>query len=111
MTSDEVAQRTAEARMRTAETEQKIAELTLSRLQFEFDWAREKSELKRHEFGLELERVRHENRPSSHFKTCVHQEPDGKFECERDGIKALGDTPEMACDNLDHVWLYGGLGT
>jgi len=23
------------------------------------------------------------------------------------GVAAWGDTPEMACDNFDHLWMYG----
>ena len=30
-----------------------------------------------------------------------------KWACVHSGVRAFGDTPEIACDNFDHLWMYG----
>ncbi len=30
-----------------------------------------------------------------------------RWKCEYQGVVAWGDTPEMACDNFDHLWMFG----
>lgn len=30
-----------------------------------------------------------------------------QWKCEFQGVIAWGDTPEMACDNFDHLWIFG----
>ena len=48
-------------------------------------------------------------RPSFYVGTDVYPDPeeDGKWCCEHAGVIAYGDTPEMACENFDHLWVYG----
>jgi hypothetical protein len=30
-----------------------------------------------------------------------------QWKCEFQGVTAWGDTPEIACDNFDHLWMFG----
>jgi hypothetical protein len=34
----------------------------------------------------------------------AHQE---QWACEHSGVKAYGDSPEMACENFDRLWVFG----
>lgn len=43
---------------------------------------------------------------------CIYTEIyfDGEEEqwaCRHGGLVAYGDTPAMACDNFDHIWIFG----
>jgi hypothetical protein len=39
--------------------------------------------------------------------TIAFDSDTGKWRCEFQGVVALGETPEMACDNFDHLWMFG----
>lgn len=30
-----------------------------------------------------------------------------RWKCEFQGVTAWGDTPDIACDNFDHCWMFG----
>jgi hypothetical protein len=47
-------------------------------------------------------------RPSRlHFAEVTYDEERKQFAAICGGVTAYGDSPEMACDNFDHLWLYG----
>jgi len=47
-------------------------------------------------------------RPSQFLDTWVFFDDDRKqWTCVYSGVAAFGDSPEMACDNFDHLWMYG----
>ena len=36
-----------------------------------------------------------------------YSDKDKTWVCSHSGVRAYGDTPEIACDNFDHLWMYG----
>ena len=60
---------------------------------------------------LEAERFRlhmQNGRPSRFLATYVfHDDEKQLWACAYDDIVTYGDSPEMACDNFDHLWVYG----
>lgn len=47
-------------------------------------------------------------RPSRmHYVEMTYDEQRRQFAATYCGVTAYGDSPEMACDNFDHLWLYG----
>jgi len=47
-------------------------------------------------------------RPSRmHYVEVTYDEQRKQFAATYCGVTAHGDSPEMACDNFDHLWLYG----
>ena len=47
-------------------------------------------------------------RPSKmHYAEITYDEERKQYSATRDGVTAYGNSPEMACDNFDHLWLYG----
>lgn len=47
-------------------------------------------------------------RPSREFWVDLHFDTDkNQWAAEARGVTAYGDTPEMACDNFDHLWMFG----
>ena len=47
-------------------------------------------------------------RPSRmHYVEVTYDEERRQFAATYCGVTAYGDSPEMACDNFDHLWLYG----
>jgi hypothetical protein len=47
-------------------------------------------------------------RPSRmHYVEMTYDEQRKQFAATYCGVTAYGDSPEMACDNFDHLWLYG----
>ena len=56
------------------------------------------------EAGLEQER----QRPSMFIGTDIFFDEDEQlWACEHCGVLAHGDTPAMACENFDHLWVFG----
>jgi hypothetical protein len=37
----------------------------------------------------------------------VMPDDDRRWSCTFQGVTAYGDTPEIACDNFDHLWTFG----
>lgn len=53
-------------------------------------------------------REREWQRPSRmHYIEVTYDEERKQFAATYCGVTAYGDSPEMACDNFDHLWLYG----
>jgi len=53
-------------------------------------------------------REREWQRPSRmHYVEVTYDEERKQFAATYCGVTAYGDSPEMACDNFDHLWLYG----
>ena len=47
-------------------------------------------------------------RPSMYLGTDVYFDDDAEsWACQHGYVTAFGDTPEMACDNFDHLWVFG----
>ena len=47
-------------------------------------------------------------RPSKlHFAEVTYDTDRKQFVATCGGVTAYGNSPEMACDNFDHLWLYG----
>ena len=57
---------------------------------------------------LQLRDQKNAMRPSSHHNVdVVWSQTLCKYMAVRDNIATTGDTPEMACDNFDHLWVTG----
>jgi hypothetical protein len=86
---------------------QRMAALREEESEFEFRQARraEASEDAQRDRLFEKEKYR----PSNFVYTDVYPDPaeDGKWCCQHAGVIATGDTPAMACENFDHLWMYG----
>ncbi len=112
------------AKYHEADADRKAAQ---SRAAAEVEWAKRASicheqeelrlaeQLKQQAFDqksrdLALNRERQWQRPSYTLRVEVTSDPErNQFKASFGGVCAWGDTPEMACDNFDHVWLYGEL--
>jgi hypothetical protein len=95
-----------------------LVELMVQKAQLEMRAAQEawkEAEAKRKEaeeclaqcrYNRELDKNR--RRPSRELWVEIRHEPENnRWVAERQGVVAYGDSPEMACDNFDHLWLYG----
>lgn len=52
--------------------------------------------------------LKERQRPSYALCTEVTWDDDEKqYSCSHDGVTAYGETPAMAHDNFDHVWVFG----
>lgn len=103
----------------TPEEFQKVfAEATLQKVQFEMMAAHEawkEAEAKRKEAEESLAQCRHDReldknrrRPSRELWIEVsYDSENNRWIAQHQGVIAYGDSPEMACDNFDHLWLYG----
>ncbi len=48
------------------------------------------------------------SRPSrEHWVEVEFDSEKGKWSARHQGVVAYGDTPEIACDNFDHIWVFG----
>ncbi len=62
----------------------------------------------REEVALQDMWDKEKQRPSMFIGTDIFYDEDKeKFACQHDGVIAYGDTPAMACENFDHLWVYG----
>jgi len=51
---------------------------------------------------------RERHRPCMFIGTDIFfDEDEQKWACEHCGVLAHGDTPAMACENFDHIWVFG----
>ncbi len=46
-------------------------------------------------------------RPWRLLGAVVMPDDDRRWSCTFQGVTAYGDTPEIACDNFDHLWTFG----
>ena len=112
------------AKYHEADADRKAAQ---SRADAEAEWAKRASigrqeeelkladQLKQEAFNeksrdLALNRERQWQRPSYTLRVEITSDPErNQFKASFGNLSAWGDTPEMACDNFDHLWLYGEL--
>lgn len=48
------------------------------------------------------------HRPSYCVYTEIYfDDEEEQWGCRHGGVVAYGDTPAMACDNFDHIWIFG----
>jgi hypothetical protein len=84
-----------------AECHRAAAEMALMKARIEAEYATK----------LEAERFRlhsQNGRPSRFLATYVFYDDEKQlWACAYDDIVTYGDSPEMACDNFDHLWVYG----
>ena len=72
----------------------------------------ESNQARRAEIQKALEQERgwdkEKRRPSMFIFTDIFFDEElEKFACQHCGITAYGDTPAMACENFDHLWVFG----
>lgn len=82
----------------------------ICREQEELKLAEEKAEAARQQIHHDyvMEREREWQRPShTRYVEVVYDEERKQFVATHCGVTAYGNSPEMACDNFDHLWLYG----
>jgi len=41
------------------------------------------------------------------YTEVYFDETEKQWACQHGGVTAYGDTPAMACENFDHLWVYG----
>ena len=69
---------------------------------------RERAARDQKERDLREQRDKEWSRPSHmHCVEVTYDEGQKQFAATYYGITAYGNSPEMACDNFDHLWLYG----
>jgi hypothetical protein len=104
-----------EAQLKRALAEQAAAECQKTAAEVALMKARIEAEdhLRGREYAtkLEAERFRlhlQNGRPSRFLATYVFYDDEKQlWACAYDDIVTYGDSPEMACDNFDHLWVYG----
>lgn len=102
-------------RYREAEADRMAAEewakrAAICREQEELKLANQRAEeVHNHKYHDMVEtREREWQRPSRmHYVEVTFDEERKQFVAAYCGVTAYGDSPEMACDNFDHLWLYG----
>ena len=100
-----------------ARSEQQVAEAQLERMQRALAYREQEAEFefnkqRRVEIMKEVEGDKlfdkEKRRPSMFMYTEIYfDEDEEKFACRHEGVTAHGDTPSMACENFDHLWMYG----
>jgi hypothetical protein len=60
----------------------------------------------RRELRANKQEERDRRRPSRTLYPEIYRGDEG-WVCEHGGVIAYGDSPEIATDNFDHLWLYG----
>jgi hypothetical protein len=74
----------------------------------EAELSQEQRDQAREDRAKEVEWDKERRRPSMFLPTDVFfDEEKEKFGCQHSGVIAYGDTPAMACENFDHIWVYG----
>lgn len=74
--------------------------------EFEFNQARRQELMEEVKKDRVLDRER--QRPSMFMYTEIFFDDDEElWACQHHGVTAHGDTPAMACENFDHLWVYG----
>ena len=103
------------AKLQRAELQ--AAEAQLERLQraavlreqeAEFAYHQERRAEGRKDASRDREYGKEKYRPSYAVYTEVYfDETEKQWACQHGGVTAYGDTPAMACENFDHLWVYG----
>jgi hypothetical protein len=96
-------EQTAEAKLQRL---QRTAALREQEAEYEFNQVRRNQVME--EFEKESEWEKERRRPFMFLFTDVYfDESEEKWACQHAGVIAYGDTPSMACDNFDHLWVFG----
>ncbi len=118
MPSEEEALRTKilQSRLRRSRFQEKEAELEqIQRAlalqdqeeEIEFNRTQRESQRQREEVNISCER--NWKRPSIFLYTEIYLDEEmNKWVCCYSGVTACGETPATACDNFDHLWMFGG---
>ena len=97
-----------QARQSEAEWEATRSSILFENTEEEIEDARENRARARAEAIAEASYRQDSRRPSRVLWPDVFFNTDEKkWVCMHSGVRALGDTPEIACDNFDHLWMYG----
>lgn len=60
------------------------------------------------EFQHDRELDKNRRRPSRELWVDTSHDPENnRWIAQHQGVVAYGDSPEMACDNFDHLWVFG----
>jgi len=100
------------------EFQKTLAELGITEAQFKMCAAREmlkeavakrkQAEETLEEYRFDRERNKSRHRPSQERWVELTFDADkNQWAASYQSIVAYGDTPEMACDNFDHLWVFG----
>lgn len=101
---ESIQQATLEAQLLTADAFYRAAEETVAKAKLET----EQAALILADNKREIEYRKQHRRPSQERYANVEFDSDKKlWAAISQGVVAYGETPEIACDNFDHLWLYG----
>lgn len=98
----------AECEHAEAHVQKMQREIAFREQEAEFEFNQDKRQELREE--VEKDRIldRERQRPSMAMYTEVFfDEEVESWACQHCGVTAHGDTPAMACENFDHLWVYG----
>ena len=96
-------EQTAEARLECMQREVAVLE---QRKENEFN--EERREAVRAEVKRDAHWSKQRRRPCMAVYTEIYFDVDEEmFACRHAGVVAYGDTPSMACENFDHLWVFG----
>lgn len=103
------------AKLQEARHRQAIAEMEAVREELQLDHVTAElamAEEQRRQALKELRDREHWNRqdrrPSKVLWPDVYFDDEKQqWACEHSGVTAYGDSPEQACDNFDHLWVFG----
>lgn len=99
---------TEQAHQAEAEWEATRSSILFENTEEEIEDARENRARARGEAEAEANYRKDSRRPSRVLWPDVFFNPEEKkWVCMHSGVRAYGDTPEIACDNFDHLWMYG----
>lgn len=97
-----------QARQAEAEWEATRSALLYENTEEEIEAARAARARLRKEAEAEMNYQKGSRRPSRVLWPDISfNEETKQWVCEHSGVLAYGDTPEMACDNFDHLWISG----
>jgi hypothetical protein len=99
---------TAQLHLEEARLEKIQRELACQDQKDEGKFNAERREAVEKEMERDAELLKERQRPSYALCTEVAWDEDEKqYSCSHDGVVAYGETPAMAHDNFDHVWVFG----
>jgi rubrerythrin len=117
MSDEDKTLRTRILTARLARAEFKAAEAQLERLQRAAALREQEEEYQYHQESRAAARkeqtqddtLRKERlRPSfAVFTEIFFDETEEQWACQHCGVTAYGDTPDLACENFDHLWMFG----
>ena len=115
MKKKKLRQKLAQAQLATAEAEAQVAQIRAAIAYAEAE-EQEKVYAFQHEQREQVQKEMEKNvateqdgrRPSRVLWPEVTWDAEKKqFACQHSNITAWGDSPEMACSNFDHLWVFG----